>query len=173
MPPRCRPYDENDALAAAVTAGSCSPCAKSKRGVVIFVRSRIVAVGHNHPPEPMRCDGSVQCREHCAKLCIHAEDDALRHVIALGPYEQFASSWTGEIIGHRAESTGLQMLHVKVVDGQAVPSRAPTCWQCSRGILGFEKISRMWLLHEAGLRSYTPLEFHELTLANSGLPIIT
>ncbi len=165
-------YTEIDALEAAATVGSSSPCAKSKRGVVIFTRSGLVAAGYNHPPAPMRCDGSTACREHCNKLCIHAEDDAIQHLIAIDPRGQYACSWTGEIIGHRAEDTGLQMLHVKVVDGHAVPSRAPSCWQCSRTILGSGKIDRMWLLHAEGLRSYTSLEFHETTLRNCHLPVI-
>jgi len=167
--PRCKPFDENDALAAAVTVGSCSPCAKSKRGVVIFCRSGILSAGYNHQPEPMSCDGSERCREHCAKLCIHAEEDALQHVLC-GKDGEIVSNWQGPIVPY-LDDAPLQMLHVKVVDGKAVPSGNPSCWQCSRAILGFKKISRMWLLQERGLVSYEPSLFHSLSLANSGLPI--
>jgi deoxycytidylate deaminase len=40
-----------------------SPCAKSKRGVVIFDISsgKIVGRGHNRPPRPWECDGSDRC----------------------------------------------------------------------------------------------------------------
>lgn len=132
-----------------------SPCAKSKRGVVVFHRREgIVATGFNHPPQPFRCDGSEECRTHCNKVCVHAETAALhdlrRQLVPLRP-------------------STLEMLHVKVVEGVAVASGPPSCWQCSREIL-VARVSLVWLLHEEGLRSYTAEEFHTLTLQHCGLP---
>ena len=146
--------DENEALLEAVKAAMDSPCAKSQRGVVIWHpdASVIYARGYNHPPEEMACDGSEACRAACGKLCIHAERSALDEI----DIPKFC---------------GFQMLHVKVVDGEPVPSGPPSCWQCSRHILE-AGIDQMWLLHEDGLRSYSSREFHELTLKHHNLPVI-
>jgi len=165
-------FTPNDALHAAVAEGARSPCAKSKRGVVIFTTQGLLAGGHNHPPDPFRCDGSKLCRRACTELCIHAEEDAMQHVI-MGPSKtSVVSNWSGMLTQMNIIGVDLQMLHVKVVDGKAVPSREPSCWQCSKSILGSGKIDRMWLLREDELRSYTPLEFHEATLRNCWLPVI-
>lgn len=142
---------EDHALAAAVGTAMRSPCAKSKRGVVIFKGTYVLAAGYNHPPSPMRCDASPECYEACGKICVHAEVAALR------------------CLSSCAEN--LEMLHVKVIDGVAVPSGPPSCWQCSREILDSGQFSRVWLLHERGLVAYTPLEFHEATLRHHGLPV--
>lgn len=145
--------DENDALMEAVRAGIKSPCAKSKRGVVIWSPSDtlVYATGFNHPPRQMACDGSKACRDACGKLCIHAERHALDQL--------------------RVRKPGLHMLHVKVVDGAPVPSGPPSCWQCSRDILEAD-IEHMWLMHDDGLRAYSAREFHELTLDHHHLPVI-
>jgi deoxycytidylate deaminase len=148
-------YDEHKALYAATQAGKNSPCAKSNRGVVIFRRlghrAGAVEVGWNEPPAPMKCDGSDLCREHCNRLCVHAEMTALLRLLRQ-PALRLSE---------------FEMLHVKVVDGKPVPSGPPSCWQCSRLILQVG-LKAMWLLHEEGLRDYTPLEFHRLTLEHNG-----
>lgn len=160
MTPARRVKDERLALQAACLAALESPCAKSKRGVAVFDRRLgLVAVGCNHPPEGFRCDGSEECRQHCNKLCVHAEADALQQV-------RLWHEPRGSVYGPR-----LEMVHVKVVDGEAVPSGHPSCWQCSRHILNFGVVA-MWLLHEDGLRRYGPEEFHEHTLRNLQLPVI-
>lgn len=166
-------FTVNDAMAAAIAAGACSPCAKSKRGVVIFNSKGVISIGYNHPPEPMRCDGSEACRASCRYLCIHAEEDAMQHIIVLSSQERLrvCSNWQGRI-GYMDPATPLQLLHVKVEDGKAVPSQGPSCWQCSRTILGTQKISQVWLMLDDGLCSYTPLDFHEQTLRNCELPVI-
>ena len=151
--------DEHKALEAAVEAAKRSPCAKSQRGVVLFHREEgIVGSGFNHPPTPFACDGSEACRAACNKLCIHAENAALR-----------------DYLWHRQEAAvhprDIEMLHVKAVDGKAVPSGPPSCWQCSRLILD-AGLKSMWLLHEEGLQAYDPEEFHRLTLAHNSLPVI-
>lgn len=147
-------YTERDALKDAVIAAAHSGCQKSRRGVVIFHRhlGGLLTSGANHPPAPFKCDGSKACRKSCNKICIHAEEDAILKV--------------------GTPLHGYEMLHVKVVGGEAVASGGPSCWQCSRDILqaGFE---RMWLLHEGGLRAYSPIEFHRLTLETKGLHAVT
>lgn len=151
------PFDQTDAVELARVAANQSPCAKIKRGVVIFTRDcSVFTSGFNHPPPPMVCDGSEQCREHCNKLCVHAEVAALRSLV--DQVDFFPPE--------------LEMLHVKTVGGVVVPSGPPSCWQCSREILDSGLIDKMWLLHEDGLRAYPVLEFHDLTLRHCNLPII-
>lgn len=150
----------NEAAMAAVRVGAASPCAKSKRGVVIFDQTRVLALGNNHPPRGFACSGSEACRAACPKLCVHAEQAALA---ALGPVDPT----TGE------PWANLDLLHVKVVDGLPVPSGPPSCWQCSRAILDHGGIIGVWLLHEQGWRFYTAHDFHVLTLAACDLPVQT
>lgn len=144
-------------IAAAVAEANRSPCTKSKRGVVFFSHDsitpgRIISRGHNAQPEPFGCDGSDACRAACNKLCEHAEAAALRKIDLHGA--------SGDL------------LHVKTVDGQLVPSGGPSCWQCSRAILADRRVDGVWLFHEDGWRRYTPTEFHALTLAACGLPVL-
>lgn len=148
-------FNERDALKVAIEAAIQSPCNKSKRGVALWhpaVRESIV-VGFNHPPKGFVCDGSKACRAHCNKLCIHAEEDVLLKI-------------------QTKDLSEYELVHVKVVDGEAVASGEPSCWQCSRKILDLE-IQRVWLLHEDGLRPYTARVFHRMTLENCGLPAVT
>lgn len=149
-------FTEQLALRAAVSAGNLSPCAKSKRGVVIFHPEKgIISAGKNHPPAGYRCDGSDACRKNCPQLCIHAEMDALRWVTP--------------------QAKALQLLHVKVMDGQPVPTGSPSCIGCSKHILE-SPIQTVWLLEHRGagaeLRSYDTARFHELSLQYRGLPVI-
>lgn len=137
-------------IAAAIAEAMKSPCAKSKRGVVIWRGHDLLSRGWNAPPDPFICDGSAACRESCNKLAVHAEVDALLQC---------------------SDPEGASMLHVKVVDGRAVTSGGPSCWQCSRVILA-AGIAWVWLLHEDGWRRYSAVEFHALTLAACGLPDI-
>lgn len=114
------------AIQVAREAALKSPCAKSKRGVVLFDPSAsdlddsftvIAGEGFNGQPEPFRCAASEACRRDCAKLCLHAEDRAIRQAIA---------EWSEPPLDD------LELLHVKVVDGEVVPGGGPSCWQCSR-----------------------------------------
>ena len=142
-------YTEHDALKAAIDAAAHCGCRKSQRGVAIFHRRfGLFSTGTNYPPAPFSCDGSKECRKVCNKICIHAEQHAMLKV--------------------GAPLVGYEMLHIEVVDGEAVPSGGPSCWQCSRIILA-AKLERMWLLHEDGLRAYTAEEFHLLTLKEKKL----
>lgn len=145
-------YTEKDALATAVLAARDSPCAKSKRGVVIWNELGPAVMSCNHLPLPLKCDGSDACRASCGKTCVHAEQDAL-------------------VRFQGGELSDFEMLHVKIKDGNAVPSGPPSCWQCSKLIL-LSGLKAMWLLenrvgvirHHSYLHRYTPLEFHQLTL---------
>lgn len=141
------------ALDVAVQAGGMSPCAKSKRGVVIWTRvGGVYARGWNHPPEGFRCHGDDACRAACGKVAIHAEMDALINAHRVG-----------------IPVGGKEMLHIKVVNGKAVPSGPPSCVHCSKHLI-HAGLSGMWLLHEDGLKRYTVQEFHRLTLEHLGLP---
>jgi len=142
------------ALSKAVEAGALATCQKSLRGVVIFHpdQPRSVAV-FNGPPEPFVCDGSADCRAGCNTVAVHAEERAI--LAALGAGYQLWAGW--------------EMLHVKVVDGQAVASGPPSCVKCSRLILE-SGLARMWLLHREGLVAYTAERFHELSLIHHNLP---
>lgn len=137
-----------------------SPCAKSKRGVVIFDRItlRLLGAGHNGPPFPMKCDGSKACLASCGKICVHAEERAL-------------------IVANRdphVEKHGLgtaHLLHVMLHDSLpvVVPGGTPSCPECSKQILdadvfgvwllenGPEFASGKWVFREA-------LEFHVASL---------
>jgi hypothetical protein len=176
-------YDETDALRDAVHVGKSSPCAKSKRGVVIFVRGYgIVGSGFNHPPEGMTCDGSAVCREHCRDLCVHAETAALLMLPrGLGP--SIAQQWRHvgrgisiidpiDVVLPGFCPTGLEVLHVKVVDGEAAVSGPPSCVRCSALLCDDTRISKIWLLNSAGLVSYDRAEFHRESLLFHKLPVI-
>lgn len=147
------PYSAEQALERAVRMGAQSPCAKSKRGVVIWHPDLfdILCANHNRPPRGFSCNGSEACRANCRKHCVHAEMAA--------------------IIDAKNGLHQMHMLHVKVIDGEAVPSGPPSCTDCSKHILQ-AGIRTMWLLHEDGLRGYGAEEFHELSLRHHGLPVI-
>jgi deoxycytidylate deaminase len=146
--------DEHEALEYAIEAAQQSPCIKSQRGVVIWRRDVAFPIGSgfNHPPSPFVCGRNLDCRQQCGKLCIHAEEDAILKALDDRGVSDF------------------HILHVRVVDGKAVPSGPPSCWQCSRTILQL-RFKAVWLLHEDGLKAYSPEEFHQLTLENESLPV--
>jgi hypothetical protein len=179
-------YDETDALRDAVYIGKSSPYAKSKRGVVIFARGYgIVGSGFNHPPEGMTCDRSAACREHCRDLCVHAEAAALL-TLSRGPGPSVGQQWRRhgrgltefiELIdvvlpGVPWPPTGLEVLHVKVLKGEAAASGPPSCVRCSALLCDDTRISKIWLLNSAGLVSYDRAEFHRESLLFHKLPVI-
>ena len=112
------------AIRAAVEAGARSPCAKSKRGAVIFSetagRVAIYAAKCNQQPQPFVCSGDERCRAACAKLCTHAEQAAILSAVG---------------ICGGSTLRGLQLVHAKVVNRLLVPGGGPSCWQCSRLVL--------------------------------------
>ena len=152
-------YRVQNMLEYAIRAACESSCSKSKRGVIIWnPHLNTYTTANNSPPlaSSFQCDGSDECKANCGKVAVHAEDRALRQWLMIN--------------GIKAWSEGTEMLHVKVVDGKAVPSGEPSCWQCSR-IIADQKgiISGMWLLHEDGLKRYDPIDFHRITLKNCNL----
>lgn len=144
----------------AIREANESPCEKSKRGVVIFdnvsnytlgVCSHIAGMGHNHQPTDFVCGGSKSCMKNCAKLCIHAEADAIKNAHL-----------------HANEVDGYDLLHVKTVKGLLVTSGPPSCWQCSRHIINYD-LRGVWLFHKEGWTFYDAKKFHLLTLETCDL----
>ena len=149
-------FDANYALQEAVKAATNSKC-KSQRGVVIWHKTGgLLTRGWNAPPHPFVCDGSEQCILNCAKTAVHAEQAALLGLLDLSN----AVTYLG--------ADNLEMLHVKIVNGEPVFSEKPSCWQCSKLILQ-AGIKSMWLFQKEGLVEYTALDFHEQTLKNCEL----
>jgi deoxycytidylate deaminase len=130
----------------AIEASLNSPC-QSKRGVAIFRAFNHISSGWNHKPEPFRCDGSNDCKMHCGKDAIHAEQHAI-----LG----------GLSSGYASQLDCCEMLHVKTENGALVTSPGPSCLQCSKLILEV-RLTGMWLYHHQGWKRYKPAEFHYLS----------
>ncbi len=153
-----------------------SPCAKSKRGVVLFNREAadqvatkwheptltpqtypiivnevVVADGFNGQPDGFVCSDTYACRRDCSRLCMHAEQRAL---------------WSA---GRLDDVVDLELVHVKVVDGVVVSSGGPSCWQCSRLIVEVKPRGIWLLVTDEMWRFYTPAEFHQETLRNCSL----
>ncbi len=147
------------ALMLATITGKVSPCAKSKRGVVIFHPDKTdFYSANNSPPYPFYCNGSAECIAACGNVAVHAEQRAI-----------------GLALQRENLSEGWQMVHAKVVNGELVAGGQPSCIQCSKIILECG-ITKMWLycnLTEGPtLVSYDPVTFHEISLVNSRLPVI-
>ena len=175
-------------IEAARLAAIQSPCAKSKRGVVLFNPEQaerelrwhgavdstdrltfrathvIISSGFNGPPPPYECKNSMVCRGSCRDVCLHAEQRAI--IAALG-----------------CDDVGdLELVHVKVIDGQVVAGGGPSCLQCSK-LVAEVGIRGVWLFEApSGLpyanpdatapgvwRFYHANAFHEATLANNGI----
>lgn len=128
----------------AVTASLDSPC-RSKRGVVIFSVDTLMAHGHNFKPQGFECDGSELCKSSCRAEAVHAEQMAI-------------------MMAGRNGTFGADLLHVKTVDGELVPSGGPSCVECSKLSL-VAGIAGVWLYHVDGWRRYEIGEFHRLSLA--------
>lgn len=74
-----------EALKRAIRVGGGANCHKSKRGVVIFHRSRgAYYSAANGPPWPFHCDGSDACRASCRHVAVHAEARAILAALAAG-----------------------------------------------------------------------------------------
>lgn len=125
----------------AVRASKLSPC-RSKRGAVVFRGDTVFTSGCNHQVPPLTCDGSDACKATCRQTAVHAEQVALN--------------------GTGAHVRGCDLLHVKTVDGQLVPSGPPSCVQCSK-LAALSGIAGVWLYHAEGWKRYHVNEFHELS----------
>lgn len=165
------------AIAAAEQIGRQSPCAKSKRGVVIYYDQpddtiMVVSEGFNGMPAGFHCSGSEECRANCAKRCVHAEQRAIRAMpMSLGI--GIVHGINGPLHYRRQAS---YLLHVELgEDGKVIPGKTPCCWQCSREILDCNRIAGVWLYEITGQnydlsvagrwKLYTTYEFHKATLA--------
>jgi deoxycytidylate deaminase len=133
----------------AVQVAGWSPC-RSKRGVVIFDRDgNFITNGHNHKPQGFACDGSEACKATCRRDAIHAEQYAL--------------------LKAGTEARGAELLHVKAVDGQLVPSGGPSCVECSKLAIA-AGITGVWLYHVHGWQRYPIVNFHNESLASQPTP---
>lgn len=138
----------------AIETAEQSPCKKSKRGAVLFFSKVGIPIGgaFNGPPPGYECLGNLDCRQACAKRCMHAEE---RIFIKADP---------------RIDMAQCEMLHVKVESGLLVSSGPPSCWQCSRTMVNVG-LYGMWLFHKGGWKRYTAKEFNDLTLFECGITI--
>jgi deoxycytidylate deaminase len=156
-------------VALAVDTANRSPCAKSKRGVVIYEAGATVGAiygnAFNGQPWPYECDGSDACKAACSRLCVHAEQRAIMAMLRPSEIELAMRRYI-------SPPPELQLVHAKTVDGKLVPSREPSCDQCSKLILE-ARISRVWLYEGDGYwSSYDAGSFHRHTLKNNKLPVI-
>lgn len=127
----------------ATAAARCSPC-QSKRGVVVFLETyEIIGTGWNAARD---CDGGDACRSTCSRVAVHAEQAAL--------------------LSCDGDTVDADMLHLKIVDGNLVPSGPPSCIECAKLAL-YAGIAGFWLYHEAGWVRYAMREFYDLSLVNA------
>lgn len=167
----------------AVKAARNSPCAKSKRGVVVFGmcengKIEIFSEGFNGPPAPFDCSGRPQCIRDCGRIAVHAEIRALAE-LRRPTYARYRGK-SGMPVD------GLHLVHVKAVHGELVPGGGPSCEACSKVILDRGVIDWIWLYErpvisvelrnvpEAGepdppnvWRKYDARDFHEISLENA------
>lgn len=138
------------AISAAAVNALESPCAKSKRGVVIFAERAqssagiILGAGHNGPPGPMKCLGAdgkpLSCQSSCSRVAVHAEERALRYA---------QTQWPA------FPSGPVHLVHVKVDPLRILPhgdplatvvaAGPPSCVTCSRTILDAKFVTFVWL----------------------------
>lgn len=144
---------------AAIDEADYSPCRKSTRGAAVFTWNAIhsggaiTGTGCNHPAAGS-CSPTAPCGggdrmiglvSACSLVCEHAEEAALRRASAIALFPS-------------------EIVHVKVVRGDLVPSGPPSCITCSRAILCSGLIDLVWLYHEDGWVSRTASGFHAATL---------
>lgn len=165
-----------------------SPCAKSKRGVVVYrvahrsmfgvpMAELMVGSGHNGPPPGVTCDGSDACRASCRHRCEHAESRAL--LWAMTKLDALTMT----------DFHSCDLVHVKVgTEGDVVAGGGPSCVPCAVRILDVG-IGGVWLyemgvpddeLVEASQRGiavpmrpfwhrYTAVDFHRISCAANGV----
>lgn len=117
----------------------------SKRGVVIFEQydggrgGRILSQGYNGVPDGITCVKNGTKCEGCAVRAIHAE---MRALLAYS------------VDPTNPPQAPVEMLHVKTIDGQLVPSGLPSCYACAKHI-AVSGIAFFWLYHAYGWRRYS------------------
>lgn len=151
---------------AVVRTASLGPCAKSKRGAIVFKRNpeRIYGNAHNSPPWPYECSKGDACRKDCGRICVHAEQRAILQMLA-GDYEPRPPYVPNAHFGYE-----LEIVHAKVIDGKLVGSKEPSCDQCSKLIIE-ACIQRVWLFDGASWNSWDAASFHKATLRNLSLHV--
>ncbi len=166
------------AIQQAVLASTYSPCAKSKRGVCVYVawdgdgnalphrECELVVSCSNSPPHPFECARTEQCRANCAKVAVHAEEAAAFACLSHLP--------------RGVARFQLAMVHAKTIErdtvgGVLAAGGGPSCVACSKMLVnaGFGGI---WLYEVTGRdpgewRFYSAPAFHLATLKELGLPI--
>ena len=129
-PANLRTMDE--VVRAAIAAARRSSCAKDQRGAAVWHNNGgTIIAASNGPPDPFICDGSDACKASCGKVAVHAE------VRAVNRYLRLASGLA---------CTGMNVLHIRVVNGQPVTSGPPSCVACSRDMLD-AGVAEVWLWH--------------------------
>lgn len=145
-----------------------SPCAKSKRGVILFDRMQhdfsaeldasknryrsswdfvIVGRGFNGQPGNFVCTGDLmKCTGACAKLCLHAEQRAINQALV----------HSGDRV-NGCSMSDLELVHVKVENGFVVPGGGPSCWQCSRLVVEVG-IRGVWLFEAQRWHTESPCD---------------
>ncbi len=159
------------ALEHAIISARMSPCRKDRRGAAVFnpdamyAPAGVLGTGYNGQPPPFRCDGTCATGGRCGKLCVHAEDRAIRHAL----FTQGINAGVRVFDGPFQPLRGLDIVHI-ALDERNMPRAGggPSCWQCSRTILD-AGLAHVWL-YEERLREgprwwrYTAEEFHTVTM---------
>ena len=132
-------------IEAAILAACKSPCQKSKRGAVVFhpFGGYVGIPAFNSRPD-MKCDPVCQPTKSdliieratrqgsptaCARMCLHAEQRAIRFALVASHRSQFIADGDFSFPLEDCE-----LVHVKVVDGNLVPSGGPSCILCAKEI---------------------------------------
>ncbi len=123
-----------------------SKCKKSQRGVIIVKDNEIISKGYNKPMKDDCClRERIKDNSH-VELCnaVHAEDMAI-----------------GYSDNSKEQLKGARMYHIKLKNGEMMPSGKPSCTMCSKlvQLMGLEFV--LW--HEEGYTIYQPEEFNEMS----------
>ena len=165
--------DLSSAISLAVETARKSPCQKSKRGAVAFARrtmyranevGRVMTVfesGYNHPPPPLACSGSEQCRGACRCLCDHAEAIAVSKWLTMhGGGKDGAAMFDVVHIELRPDEAGVW--EPVAFDREGQP-KGPSCITCARDMLRAEA-RLVWLWGVEGWRWWYAQDFFRDTL---------
>lgn len=135
------------AVMEAVQAARRSPCVKSKRGAAIFhpFTGAVGVSAYNSRPDlqcdhlcaPIKGDSIIEqatsggSPSRCARMCLHAEQRAIRGALIAEARSQFVAD------GDFAFAlTDCELIHVKIDNftGELVPSGPPSCIWCAKEI---------------------------------------
>ena len=145
------------AIEIAIQCAKRSPCQKSKRGVAAYFDETFIVGAFNGPPIPFGCPGISVCGQKCRELARHAESRALRSILTWAAREQLEPS------------SDLMLVHVKVENGNLVPSGNPSCLPCAAEIV--EAKAFLWLFHENGWKCYNGVDLYQESLKYHGMGV--